>query len=153
MSFGICDLDDLSSMSSAVRESITHPEYAGESARERAERKNREQLEENLRQSFKIVVLHGISWTLKDGSTLTAKAGQTLSAIGTKDGSFLVPYTDNDALAVEFRQARRTPFTPAELDARRRELQSLYTTAAQVQQLREQNRILDNIQYELERLE
>ncbi|MEI8312354.1 MAG: hypothetical protein WCH98_16495 [Verrucomicrobiota bacterium] len=125
ISFGLCGtLDQLATMSDPIRKSLTTPSRPLEGPREREEREQRERLEAELRNSFKIVVVTGCAWKLADGSTFAVQPGDVLVASGTKEGNYVFAHRDTTFL-MPFANARQSPFTEQELAARRMELQKL----------------------------
>ena len=126
MPMGLCisALDELASMSGPVRDSLTKPSRPLEGPREKEEREQRERLEAELRNSFKIVVVTACTWKLADGSTFAVQPGDVLVANGSKEGNYVFTQRDINFL-IPFANARQSPFTEQELAARRMELQKL----------------------------
>lgn len=128
--------------------SLTEVRPPLEMPEETLKRHQRERLEAEARNSFKIVVVTACEWKLADGSPFAVQPGKILVANGSKEGNFVFAYR-NASFLIPFANARQSPFTEQELAARRRELQRMYDSRDQLQELQNQTKLLERIQAEL----
>ena len=153
MPLGLCltALDERATLSDTFRKTLTEPSLPLEGPGEQRERLQRERLEAEARNSFKIVVVTACTWKLADGSTFAVQPGNVIVANGAKEGNYVFVHRDTSFL-IPFADARQSPFTEQELAARRRELQRMYDSRDQLRELQNQTDLLDSIQTQLRNL-